>query len=84
MAAARDEPSDDVAEEVQQAPEPEEDATDGELLGEAADPEAIVFLRLMLFALLALLALFLGGVLIGRADLSLESYGSIPRTTSAW
>ena len=74
VAATRDEPTDDVAEEVQPAPEPEEDATDEEQVGEAADPETIVFLRLVLFALLALLALFLGGVLIGRADLSLDPY----------
>jgi hypothetical protein len=31
-------------------------------------------LRLVLFALLAFLALFLGGVLIGRADLTLDPY----------
>jgi hypothetical protein len=63
---------DDVAEE-QPAPAPVEQDVD-EPVEEGTDLRTFVVLRLVLFALLALLALFLGGVLIGRAELTLDPY----------
>jgi hypothetical protein len=62
----------DGVEEVEREPAPVE--FEDEAVEEGADLETVVVLRLVLFALLAFLALFLGGVLIGRADLTLDPY----------
>jgi hypothetical protein len=64
---------DDELEEVQTAPAPDEFDID-ESVEEATDFRTVVVLRLVLFAFLALLAVFLGGVLIGRAELTLDPY----------
>jgi hypothetical protein len=67
------ETGDDV-EEVQPVPDPAGDETDTEPVVQETDFRTVVILRLVVFALLALLALFLGGVLIGRAELTLDPY----------